>query len=157
MSNFSLQFDTDFKRAQPATALTAELKFYKTFNFSLQPDCLAGMQLTNLMEAECNTANQDEGYPLFIRQAYNPNIILGQDAIARQINQKELDADNQKVDLSLLYQPCYKTWSMHSKKYTTVYTEDDIHHMIVKSPHTCELQNPLPYDESKPEEYQKAY
>jgi hypothetical protein len=42
MANFSLEFNLDLKRAQPATAQTASVKFYKNLNFTLQPDCIAG-------------------------------------------------------------------------------------------------------------------
>ena len=46
ISNFSLEFDMTFERAQPATAKVAKSKFFKTLNFSLQPDCIAGKMMT---------------------------------------------------------------------------------------------------------------
>ena len=104
-----------------------------------------------MMEGTCDESNHDAGYPILIKQAYNPNIVLGQDAIARQIDQKELDVEDQKVDLALFYQPCHKTWSAHSKKYPTMYTEDDIHHML-SDEETCELINPRQWKPNMTEE-----
>lgn len=98
--------------------------------------------MTKMMEGTCDDSNHDAGYPILIKQAYNPNFVLGQDVIALQIDQKELDSEDQKVDLALFYQPCHKTWSVHSKKYPTVYTEENLYHMLSDET-TCELINPI--------------
>ena len=108
------------------------MKFYKTLDFTFQPDCLAGKQLNQLINLNCTDTGKHDHATVIIRQAYNPKIILGQDAIAREIEQKEERAENQKVDIALIYSPCDKTWSAHSKLYPTVYTEEELHHFIVK-------------------------
>lgn len=62
--------------------------------------------------------------------------------MARQIDYKEISNENQKYDVSMTYQPCTKTWSAHSKNFATVYSDDDIYHMVVKDISTCELLHP---------------
>lgn len=126
------------------------MKFYKTLNYSLQPDCIAGQQLTQMVKLNCSaTGDGSESASVIIRQAYNPKIILGQDAVARQINQMEVSLENQNHDISLTFQPCTKTWSAHSKLYPTVYTEDDINNMLVKDIETCELLYPRQGEDQK--------
>lgn len=90
MTNVSLSLGYSFLRALPDTAKTSYGKFFKHLNYSLEHDCITGLQLQEFANLNCSERKWPNGTTkyteIYFTQAYDPYLILGQEATAKEIN-----------------------------------------------------------------------